>query len=127
MGRILIADDDELIVDLVRAAFASTPHFVAALADGNSALRLIQQRPPHLVILDCNMPGMSGINVLRELRRSCSSYELPVLMLTGRQTDEDERISRYEGANDYMRKPFSPELLVRRVEALLKGERPLLA
>ncbi|MDQ2763669.1 MAG: response regulator [Pseudomonadota bacterium] len=123
MGRIILADDDEIIAELVSDALISAGHGIGWLKDGKSALDLIRRRPPDLVILDCNMPEMSGIEVLREMRRSQQLCELPVLMLTGRQSESDERIVRYEGASDYIRKPFDPSLLVGRAEALMRGER----
>ena len=76
--------------------------------NGQSALDVIKRRAPDLAILDCNMPGLSGVQVLRELRKSPALFKLPVLMLTGRQSDADEDIVRFEGANDYLRKPFDP-------------------
>ncbi len=121
MSRIVIAEDDEVVVELVREAFAGTPHIVGWLPDGESALKVMRQRPPDLAILDCNMPGMSGIKVLREMRQSPDLCHVPVLMLTGRQSDQDEQISRYEGANGYIRKPFQPDILVQRAEVLLGG------
>ena len=124
MSRILLADDDEIVVDIVRQAFAETDHVIGWLADGASALELIRRRPPDLVILDCNMPGLSGINVLREMRKSNDLYAIPVMMLTGRTSDNDEKIGRFAGANTYVRKPFRPEALVRQAEALLDGARP---
>jgi hypothetical protein len=69
------------------------------------------------------MPEMSGIHVLKELRKSKELYQMPVLMLTARDGDSDERIARFEGANDYVRKPFDPGFLVGRAEALMRGER----
>lgn len=122
MGRIILADDDELIGELVSDAFISAGHAVGWLKDGRAALDVVKRRPPDLLILDCNMPEMSGIMVLRELRKSPALYNLPVLALTGRQGDNDEAILRYEGANDYLRKPFDPIVLVGRAEALMKGE-----
>ena len=122
MGRIILADDDELIAELVIDAFMAAGHAVGWLQNGRSALELVKRRPPDLLILDCNMPEMSGIMVLREMRKSPALYNLPVLALTGRQGDNDEAILRYEGANDYMRKPFDPVALVGRGEALMKGE-----
>lgn len=122
MGRIILADDDELIGEIVSEAFISAGHAVGWLKDGRSALDVIKRRPPDLLILDCNMPEMSGIMVLRELRKSPALYNLPVLALTGRQGDNDEMILRYEGANDYLRKPFDPMVLVGRAEALMNGE-----
>ena len=123
MGRIILADDDDLIAELVADAFRSAGHAVGWLKDGKTALDLIKQRPPDLVILDCNMPGLSGVNVLREMRQSSKLFGIPVIMLTGRQSDTDEEIVRFEGANDYIRKPFEPAVLVRRAEALMKGQR----
>jgi DNA-binding response OmpR family regulator len=73
-----------------------------------------------LVILDCNMPELSGVNVVRELRKSMDFAELPVLMLTGRRSEADEELARFAGANDYLRKPFDPDQLVFRVERLLE-------
>lgn len=123
MGRIILADDDEIVAELVRDAFIAAGHGIGWLSDGKSALELIRRRPPDLVILDCNMPVMSGIETLRELRKSPKLCDIPVLMLTGRQSDSDERIGRYEGADDYLRKPFDPAVLVGRAEALMSGER----
>ena len=122
MGRIILADDDELIADLVTDALMAAGHAVGWLQNGRSALELVKRRPPDLLILDCNMPEMSGIMVLRELRKSPALYNLPVLALTGRQGDNDENILRYEGANDYLRKPFDPIVLVGRAEALMNGQ-----
>ena len=123
MSRIIVADDDEIIVEIVRQALADDDHIIGWLSDGQAALDVIRQRPPDLVILDCNMPGMTGISVLREMRKSVELWDVPVLMLTGRQSENDERISRYEGANDYMRKPFNPAAFAKRARALLDGAR----
>lgn len=122
MARIILADDDEIIGDLVTDAFMAAGHAVGWLKDGRSALEAIRRRPPDLAILDCNMPDLSGINVLRELRKSQTLFRLPVMMLTARQSDQDKEIARFEGANDYMRKPFDPVVLVGRAEALMNGE-----
>lgn len=123
MGRIILADDDEVVAALVSDAFIASGHAVGWLKDGKAALDVIKRRRPDLAILDCNMPEMSGITVLRALRKSENLFNLPVLMLTGRQGNTDEQILRYEGANDYLRKPFDPAVLVGRAEALMNGER----
>lgn len=123
MGRIIFADDDEIVAQLVSDALIGAGHAVGWLNDGRSALEVIRRRPPDLVILDCNMPDMSGIMVLREMRKSPSLCDVPVLMLTARQSDSDEGIARYEGANDYLRKPFAPSVLVGRAEDLMRGEK----
>ncbi|MGB5778431.1 MAG: response regulator [Allopontixanthobacter sediminis] len=125
MGRIILADDDEIVAELVSEVLIDAGHAVGWLKDGKSALDVIRQRPPDLIILDCNMPEMSGMEVLRELRKSIDLYDIPVLMLTGRQSESDERIVRYEGANDYLRKPFDPVDLIGKAETLMRGERTL--
>lgn len=122
MGRVILVDDDELIGELVSDAFFSAGHACGWLQDGRTALDLIRRRPPDLVILDCNMPEMPGVAILRELRVSPELFKLPVLMLTGRQGTNDEEIMRYHGANDYLRKPVDPIMLVGRAEALMRGE-----
>lgn len=123
MARIIIADDDEIVATIVSDALFAAGHAVGWVQDGASALEVVRRRAPALLILDCNMPGKSGIMVLRELRQSPHLYALPVLMLTARGSGSDEEIARYEGANDYLTKPFDPIELVDRVGDLVAGRR----
>lgn len=123
MARIIIADDDEIVATIVTDALFAAGHAVGWVKDGGSALTVIGRRAPDLLILDCNMPVKSGIVVLRELRRSTQHFGMPVLMLTGRGSDSDEEIARYEGANAYLTKPFDPVELVYLVEELVAGRR----
>ena len=120
MALILIADDDELIVDVVREALAARGHIVGAVDDGYAVVRVVEAKRPGLVILDCNMPEVSGLEALRQIRFSPTCFATPVLMLTGRINDVDEEIAMRAGANDYLRKPFDPDQLVSRVEMLLE-------
>ena len=123
MGKVLLAEDDEIVGELVVDAFIEAGHAIGWLKDGKAALDVVERRRPDLLILDCNMPEMSGIELLRTIRTSETLFDLPVMMLTGRQGDTDEQILRYEGANDYLRKPFDPMVLVGRAEELMKGMR----
>ena len=123
MARIIIADDDEIVATIVSDALYGAGHAVGWVSDGERALEVVRRRAPDVLILDCNMPGKSGIMVLRELRQSPEFYRLPVLMLTGRGSNSDEDIARYEGANDYLTKPFDPVELIDRVEELMSGRR----
>jgi DNA-binding response OmpR family regulator len=123
MARIIMADDDEIVGELARDALIDAGHAVGLLDNGAEALRVIRARRPDLVILDCNMPEMSGLLVLRQMRDSADLSDTPVLILTGRQSDRDSEIAFYEGANDYMRKPFDPDELVFRVNELLERRR----
>lgn len=121
MARIIIADDDPLAGELARDALIAAGHGAGLLPDGQQALAVIRARRPDAVVLDCNMPGISGVLLVQELRKMVDFADLPVLMLTGRQSERDEELARFAGANDYLRKPFDPDELVFRVEQLLKG------
>lgn len=119
MARIIMAEDDEIVAEIARDALMAAGHGVGILDNGAEALRVIKARRPDLVILDCNMPELSGLLVLRHMRDSSELHATPVLVLTGRDSRRDEEIAFYEGADDYMRKPFEPDELVFRVEELL--------
>lgn len=121
MARIIIAEDDDIVGEVARDALIDAGHGVGLVTDGVEALSVIRARKPDLVILDCNMPGMSGVLVLREMRGSADLCEIPVLMLTARTSRQDEDLARYAGANAYMKKPFDPEELAFKVEEILAG------
>jgi DNA-binding response OmpR family regulator len=119
MARIIIADDDELVGEIARDALIDAGHGAGLVTDGSEALKLIRARRPDLVVLDCNMPGLSGVLLVQELRKLPEFAGLPVLMLTGRRSRQDEELARFAGADDYMKNPFDPDELVFRVEELL--------
>ncbi|WP_058833549.1 response regulator transcription factor [Luteimonas abyssi] len=126
--RILIVDDDVELSGLLRFALANAGYEAIAAFDGHQALRMIEAQAPDLVVLDVNLPGLDGFAVLETLRRT---RDLPVMMLTVRADEEDEVRGLDLGADDYLRKPFSPRALLARVRALLRrggeGEEPVLA
>ncbi|MEG3176562.1 response regulator [Sphingomonas sp. RB3P16] len=119
MAHIIIADDDELVGEIACDALVAAGHSAGLLSNGRDALRVIRTRKPDLAILDCNMPEMNGLLVLRALRNSVEFFDLPVLILTGRVSDKDVEIAYHEGATDYMKKPFDPDELAFRVGELL--------
>lgn len=119
MARIIIADDDEIIIEIVRAVLEGGGHIVGALPDGQDVGRVTDLKHPDLVILDCSMPGKSGIDALRDIRLSPVSYNTPVLMLTGAQHQANEDIAIRAGANEYLRKPFDPDELLGLVDVML--------
>ncbi len=119
MARILLADDP-FIGDIVRATLSSHGHLVGVVTSGEDALRVVEIKRPDLVILDCAMPGIGGIDALRRLRASAAGFGTPVLMLTARSGPRDEEIAVRAGANDYLRKPFDPTELIVVVERLLR-------
>ena len=119
MARIVIADDDAIIIEIIRAVLERGGHIVGALPDGNDVGRVADLKRPNLVILDCSMPGKSGIDALRDIRLSPVSYNTPVLMLTGALHKANEDIAMRAGANEYLRKPFDPDELLAIVDVML--------
>ena len=120
MPLIIIADDDQLVVEIVRSALEARGHVVGDLSDGKLVKRVVELKRPEVVILDCSMAEVSGIVALKEIRASASASKTPVLMLTARRGQADEGIAWVAGADDYLRKPFDPDELVVRVEALIE-------
>lgn len=123
MARIIIAEDDEIVSEVVREALTKAGHVVGVVDNGADAVKAIKVKQPDLVILDCNMPELSGLMVLREIRTALAVYDTPVLVLTGRQSARDVELAFNQGADDYMKKPFDPEELVFRVEDLLENRK----
>ena len=119
MARIILADDDPVIGQLVGNGLIDAGHALGWVADGETALRVMLARPPHLAIIDCGMPGLSGVQLVRAMRGDGRLSSVPVLMLTARQSETDEALAYNAGAYDYLRKPVDLDLLVGRVEALL--------
>ena len=119
--RVLVVDDEERIVGIVRAYLEKEGYRVLTARDGQEALAVFQRERPNLVILDLMLPKVSGWDVCRELRRSS---DVPVLMLTARDDDTDKVVGLELGADDYITKPFNPKELVARVRAVLRRTRP---
>ncbi len=115
--KILVADDDRDLLELVAFTLAQSGLLALKAQDGPTALRLFAAEAPDLLILDINMPGMSGFEVCAEVRRQS---RVPVMMLTVRGAEEDLVRALELGADDYLNKPFSPRTLLARVKALLR-------
>lgn len=119
MARIIYAEDDELVGELVQATLIDAGHAVGVVKNGREALEVVQQRRPDLLILDISMPEMTGSQVLDQVRLDPQLYDLPVLMLTARRSQTEEDIALKAGATEYLRKPFDPDRLVATVDVLL--------
>jgi two-component system phosphate regulon response regulator PhoB len=118
--RILVVDDEADILALVTYHLAKSGYRVSTAATGPEALRAAREERPALVVLDLMLPGMSGFEVLEQLRTDANTSNIAVLMLTARR-DEPDRIRGLSiGADDYLTKPFSPQELVLRVGAILR-------
>jgi DNA-binding response OmpR family regulator len=116
--RILLVDDDRELIDLLAFALRRAGLDPIAAHDATGALRLYDEREPDLVVLDINLVGgASGLDVLRELRRR---GQLPVIMLTALDTEEDKVRGLEAGADDYLTKPFSHRELIARIRAQLR-------
>ena len=126
MARILIADDDELIAELASEVLIDAGHACGWVTSAEAAWQCLRRKRPDILLLDQSMPGESGLSLLRRLRQSARLYDLPVIMFTAMNGDADEAQAIYAGAQDFIRKPFDPALLVRRVERMIKlrGDRP---
>jgi DNA-binding response OmpR family regulator len=121
VARILVADDDADIRELVRVILAGCAHEVDLVPDGAAALDAAVSAPPDLVVLDLQMPPTDGWATLAALK---GSSEAPVLLLTGSATDVDRQRARTLGADSYLIKPFRPVELRRRVGLLLSRGAP---
>jgi DNA-binding response OmpR family regulator len=120
MALILLADDDELVGEVVREALSQRGHIVGVVENGADAVRVVEVKRPELVILDCSMPGMNGIDALTKIRLSPAGYDTPILMLTARRSEMDVEIAMRAGANHYLKKPFDADQLVAVVEDMLE-------
>jgi two-component system alkaline phosphatase synthesis response regulator PhoP len=117
-SRILLIEDEPGLVVTLRDLIESEGYRIETASDGETGLRLAQSQPFHLVILDVMLPRKSGLEVCRELRKSGS--KVPVLMLTAKSQTADRIFGLKLGADDYVGKPFDPEELLARVEAILR-------
>jgi DNA-binding response OmpR family regulator len=115
--KVLIADDDRDLLELVGFALTQAGYLVAKAGDGTAAIRAFDTEGPDLVLLDINMPGASGFQVCETIR---AKSRVPVMMLTVRGEEEDLVKALELGADDYLTKPFSPRTLLARIRALLR-------
>ena len=120
VSYLLFADDNESMRNMVRALLEASGHSVGLAPDGAAALASVHAREPDLLILDLEMPHMSGFEVCRAVKQNPFTARIPVLMLTGR-SDVDHKVQGFDaGADDYLAKPFDPRELRARVDALLR-------
>jgi DNA-binding response OmpR family regulator len=114
---ILVVDDEPKITDVVKSYLEKNGYRAVCAGDGREALEAFDRFRPALVVLDLMLPGLSGEHVCREIR---ARSRVPVIMLTARTAEEDMLSGLGMGADDYMTKPFSPRLLIAKIEAVLR-------
>jgi two-component system phosphate regulon response regulator PhoB len=125
MGKdILIVEDEAPIREMVGVAISRAGFDLREAADAREAEVMIADRIPDLILLDWMLPGVSGIDLARRLRREDATREVPIIVLTARGEEEDKVKGLEVGADDYVTKPFSPRELVARIRAVLRRTSP---
>ena len=120
MPKILVAEDEELLVELLEFKLRQAGFETVSAADGEAALNLAWKERPDLILMDGMMPVFDGFEVLRHLKSTPDLKHIPVIMLTARRTDADIAAGLDQGAADYIVKPFSPVELLARVKKALR-------
>ena len=116
---ILVADDDEDILQMVAFRLERSGYTVVRARDGEEALQAARENVPDLAVLDVRMPKLDGYEVTRALRAEEATRRMPIILLTAKVQDGDVQRGFEAGADDYVRKPFSPQELRSRVQAIL--------
>jgi len=117
MKRVLIVDDEEMIVRTVKAYLDREGFKTYTATDGEEALRSFEEKGPDLIVLDLMLPKLSGLEVTRRIR---ATSRVPIIMLTAKAAEADRVVGLELGADDYVVKPFSPRELVARIRAVLR-------
>jgi DNA-binding response OmpR family regulator len=124
MAKILVAEDEKQIADMIAFKLTNSGHQVIRAQDGEQAIKLARLEIPDLIMLDAMMPGLSGFEVLRRLKIDSELRSVPVIMVTAKGHERDVLSGLRGGAVDYVVKPFSLKELAARVELALAKDRP---
>lgn len=123
-ANILLVEDEPAIQELIAANLGRAGHHVVRAADAETALRIVRDALPDLILLDWMLPGMSGIDLAKRMRAEERTRDIPLIMLTARGEEQDKVQGLETGADDYITKPFSPRELVARIKAVLRRRAP---
>lgn len=123
-AQVLVVDDESAIRDMIQFALRRAGMDVEGAADAKEALSSISDRRPDIILLDWMMPGVSGIELTRRLRREPVTSDIPIIMLTAKITEDDKVAGLEAGTDDYIIKPFSPRELIARINAVLRRTSP---
>lgn len=118
--RILIVDDEEDILELVRFNLSREGYDVMVAASGEKAIDIAREKLPHLIVLDLMLPGIDGLEATRILKNNPETRRIPIVMLTAKGEEPDVVAGLELGADDYVVKPFSPRVLLARIRAVLR-------
>ncbi len=117
---VLVVEDEEDIRELISYNLLKEGYQVAGVASGENALTAVASKPPDLVLLDLMLPGLDGITVCRKLKGDPQTESIPIIMLTAKGEEADIVVGLNMGADDYITKPFSPKVLLARMQAVLR-------
>jgi len=119
-NKILVVDDEEDILELVRYNLARDGYRVVCAASGEQALNRAKSEPFDLIVLDLMLPGIDGLEVAKKLKSKPETRHIPIIMLTAKGEEADIVTGLELGADDYVTKPFSPRILIARVKAVIR-------
>lgn len=120
--KILLVDDEENIVMMVKARLQGNGYDVIVAMDGQEALQKARTENPDLIILDVMLPKMDGFKVCRMLKSDESYKHIPIILFSARTQSSDLEIGRQQGADDYITKPFQPAFLLEKIQSLLASK-----
>jgi len=118
--KILIVDDQVQNLQLLVDIFSDTPYEILACKNGNDAIRIANEEKPELILLDINMPGISGFDVCSKLKNVSETKDIAIIFLSAQSSDVDESYALSIGASDFISKPFSVEIVKQRVKIHLE-------
>jgi two-component system phosphate regulon response regulator PhoB len=122
-ARILVADDEESVRQLLQIVLQHEGYEVVLATNGAEALLAAYNNAPDLILLDWMMPVLDGLAVLKQLRKDAATRDIPILMLTARQSDSDTTTALVGGADVYLTKPFEPQVVLSMISRLLPDEK----
>ena len=122
--KVLVVDDEAAIRDMIRFALEHSDMQVRSAANAHEALLSINEERPDIILMDWMMPGVSGLELTRRLRKDSLTSEIPIIMLTAKVTEDDKVTGLEAGTDDYVIKPFSPRELLARIRAVLRRSSP---
>ncbi len=117
---LLLVDDDPDILGLLQSQFRDEPFEVFTAGEGETALNIVRTQKPDLVVLDINLPGLSGLEICRSLKADKNTRGIPIIMLSARSEEIDRVLGLEFGADDYVTKPFNTQELILRINNVLK-------
>ncbi len=121
---VLVVEDEAAIRDMITFALERAGMKVRSAANAHEALLSINEQRPDIILMDWMMPGVSGLQLTRRLRKDPYTQEIPIIMLTARVTEDDKVAGLEAGTDDYVIKPFSPRELIARIRAVLRRSSP---